>query len=157
MMTSWNGNICGVTGPLCGELKNGRHSAGDIFRCIFVNEKLWILIKISLKFVPKASIDNNPAFVKTLAWRRIGDKPLSDINPDRDSLTHICGTRGKWGLMFRMEVNESHFTGHSFVCSISLPMLKTKKIWKICVDCPNKTVFYESYVHAMKLCTPSKK
>ena len=31
-----------------------------IFRSIFVNEKFCILIKISLKFVPKGPIDNNP-------------------------------------------------------------------------------------------------
>ena len=31
--------------------------------CIFVNEKFCILIKISLKFVPKGPIDNNQALV----------------------------------------------------------------------------------------------
>ena len=31
--------------------------------CIFVNEKFYILIKFSLKFVPKGPIDNNPVFV----------------------------------------------------------------------------------------------
>ena len=31
------------------------------FRCIFVNEKFYILIKISLSFVPKGPIYNNPA------------------------------------------------------------------------------------------------
>ena len=36
---------------------------GDLFRCIFVNEKFSILNKISLKFVPKGLIDNNPALV----------------------------------------------------------------------------------------------
>ena len=36
--------------------------ADDIFKCILENEKLCILIKISLKFVPKDSFDNNPAF-----------------------------------------------------------------------------------------------
>ena len=35
----------------------------DIFRCIFMNEKFWILNKISLKFIPKGLIDNNPALV----------------------------------------------------------------------------------------------
>ena len=34
-----------------------------IFRCIFVNEKFCILIKISLNFVPKGPIDINPALV----------------------------------------------------------------------------------------------
>ena len=43
--------------------QNGRHFADDIFRCIFVNKKFFILIKISLKLVSKWPIDNNPALV----------------------------------------------------------------------------------------------
>ena len=43
--------------------QNGRQFAGDMFRCIFVNKKFYILIKISLKFVPKGPIDNNTALV----------------------------------------------------------------------------------------------
>ena len=58
--------------------QNGCNFADDIFRRIlFVNEKFFILIQISLKFVPKGPIDNNPAFVKIMAWRKIDDKPLS--------------------------------------------------------------------------------
>ena len=45
---------------------------------IFVNENIWIPIKISLKFVPKGSINNIPALVQIMAWRRPGDKPLSE-------------------------------------------------------------------------------
>ena len=37
--------------------------ADDIFKCIFLNEKFFILIKISLKFVPRGRIDNNPTLV----------------------------------------------------------------------------------------------
>ena len=37
--------------------------ADDIFRCIFVNEKLCILIGILSKFVPKSLINNNPVLV----------------------------------------------------------------------------------------------
>ena len=37
--------------------------ADDIFKFIFVNEKFCILIKISLKFVPKGSFDNDLALV----------------------------------------------------------------------------------------------
>ena len=43
--------------------QNGRHFADDIFNCIFVNETVGIFIKISLKFVPRGSIENNPALV----------------------------------------------------------------------------------------------
>ena len=49
----------------------------DILKCIFLNENVTISIQISVKFVPKASIDNKPALVQLKAWRRIGDKPLS--------------------------------------------------------------------------------
>ena len=58
--------------------QNGRYFADDIFRWVFVNEKCCILIKISLKTVPNGLINNNPALVKIMAWRRIGDKPLSE-------------------------------------------------------------------------------
>ena len=52
--------------------------ADDIFKCVSVNEKYFILIEISLKFVPKGPINNNPALVLVVAWRRIGDKLLSE-------------------------------------------------------------------------------
>ena len=58
--------------------QNGRHFADNIFRSIFINEKFCILIKISLKFVPKGPIGNNPALVKMMAWRRKGNKPSSE-------------------------------------------------------------------------------
>ena len=35
-------------------------------------------MKISLKLVPKGSINNIPALVQIMAWRRTGDKPLSE-------------------------------------------------------------------------------
>ena len=43
--------------------QNGHHFADDIFKCIFLNENVWIPIKISLKFVPKGPINNMPALV----------------------------------------------------------------------------------------------
>ena len=39
---------------------------------------VWILIKISLKFVPKGPINNIPAMVQIMAWHHPGDKPLSE-------------------------------------------------------------------------------
>ena len=58
--------------------QNGHLFTYYIFRCIFMNEKFYILITISLKFVPKGSIHKNPALIQIMAWRRIGDKPLSE-------------------------------------------------------------------------------
>ena len=57
--------------------QNGRHFADDVFKCIFLNENVWILLKILLKFVPKGPINNIPSLVQIMAWRRPGDKPLS--------------------------------------------------------------------------------
>ena len=37
--------------------------ADDMFRFIFVNEKFYILIKTSLKFVPNGQIDNKSALL----------------------------------------------------------------------------------------------
>ena len=37
--------------------------ADDNVKCIFLNGKLCISIQISLKFVPRGPIDNNPALV----------------------------------------------------------------------------------------------
>ena len=50
--------------------------ADNIFKCIFLNENDIIPIQISLKFVHGSPIDNKPALVQVMAWRRIGDKPL---------------------------------------------------------------------------------
>ena len=52
--------------------------ADDIFKRIFLNENVRILTQISLKFVPKGPIDNKSALVRKMAWRQIGDKPLSE-------------------------------------------------------------------------------
>ena len=58
--------------------QNGHRFAKCIFKRIFLNENVRISIKISLKFVPKGPINNNPALVQIMAWRRSGDKPLSE-------------------------------------------------------------------------------
>ena len=75
--------------------QNGRHFADDVFKCIFLNGNLWISIKISLKFVPDCQINNIPALVQIMAWRRPGDKPLSEPRMEC-LLTHICVTRPQW-------------------------------------------------------------
>ena len=106
-------NPCGTeTGKVCDNLvstmavivlapstlrpgQNGCHFANNIFKCIFLNENVWTPIKVSLKFVLKGPINNIPALVQIMAWRRPGDKPLSE--PMRVRLpTHICVTRPQW-------------------------------------------------------------
>ena len=43
--------------------QNGRHFPDDSFKCIFLNKNVLIFIKISLKFIPKGSINNIPVLV----------------------------------------------------------------------------------------------
>ena len=81
-----------------GPRQHGRHFADDIFRCIFLNENVWIPIKISLKFVPKGPVNNIPALVQIMAWRRPGDKPSSEPMMV-SSPTHICVARPQWVLI----------------------------------------------------------
>ena len=75
--------------------QNGRHFPDDIFRWIFLNENVWISIKISLKFVPRGPINYISTLVQVMAWRRPGDKPLSEPMMVRLP-THICVTRPQW-------------------------------------------------------------
>ena len=59
---------------------------------IFLSEIVRISIQMSLRFVPKGPINNISALVQIMAWRRPGDKPLTE--PMMVSLlTHICVTR----------------------------------------------------------------
>ena len=75
--------------------QDGRHFADDIFKCVFLNEDIWISINISLRFVTKGPINNIPALVEIMAWRRPGDKSWSQ-SMMMSLLTHICVTRPQW-------------------------------------------------------------
>ena len=137
-MTSPNGNIFLVTGPLWGESTGHRWipltkvSDAELW-CFFVslNKRLnkqlrhrpclcccvphicvhdchnlnvtssnafsWMKMHASRRkfywsLLLKVSIDNIPALVQIMAWRRPGDKPFPEPIMVR-LLTHICGTR----------------------------------------------------------------
>ena len=76
-------------------IQNGRHFPDDIFKWICLNENIWISINTSLKFVPMGPINNICTLVQVMAWRRPGDKPLSEPMMVRLP-THICVTRPQW-------------------------------------------------------------
>ena len=46
--------------------QNG-HFSDDIFKCIFMNDNVWISIEILLKFVPRGPINNILALVQIKA------------------------------------------------------------------------------------------
>ena len=72
--------------------QNGCHFPDNIFKSF---SWMKILIKISLKFVPKGPINTIPSLVQIMAWCRPGDKPFTEpmmVN----LLTHKYVTRPQW-------------------------------------------------------------
>ena len=65
------------------------------FEMHFVQLKLLFFIQISPKYVPCGQINNIPALVQIMAWRRSGDKPLSE-QWWLSLMTHIFDTRPQW-------------------------------------------------------------
>ena len=100
-----------------GARQNERQFPDDISKCIFLNESIWILIKISLKFIPKGQINNIPSLIQIMACRLVGAKPLSE--PMMVSLlTHISVIRPQW-------VHTGNRHGISSSCKITLAEITT--------------------------------
>ena len=57
--------------------QNGHHFTNNIFQIHFCEWKVLILINKSLNFVPKGQINNIPALVQIMAWRRVCHNPLA--------------------------------------------------------------------------------
>ena len=69
--------------------QNGWYFADNILKCIFVNEKIWILVDISLELVPKVQINNISSLVQIKTWCRTGTGHYL-------WLVHWCITRPQW-------------------------------------------------------------
>ena len=139
--------------------QNGSLFADDTFKRIFLNENNRISIKMSLKFVPKGLINNIPALVLIMAWRRPGDKPLSEPMMVR-SLTHICVTRPQWvnarlwySSVFKSQFSGAHFDDkfHTFevACCImaSAPIFRMGQLCEI--PCSNLKS-YQGFLYGVK-------
>ena len=119
--------------------ENVRDFADDNFKCIFLNENYKIPIRISLKFVPGSPIDNIPALVRIMAWRRPGDKPLSELMMI-SFFTHVCVTRPQWVNTLGPRQNCRYFAGNIFRCiflnenvSISIN-ISLKFVANVCIN-----------------------
>ena len=105
----------------------------------FFNENTRISINISLKFVPKGRINNIPALVPIMVWRRLGDKPSSEPMMV-GLLTHICVTRPQSVNTCPTEFNSGnmklylHFRSHlnkNIINMQQIPLLYDHKQWII--------------------------
>ena len=125
----------------------GRDKRATVSQTTLSNAFSWMKMlefrfKILLKHVPKGPINNNPALVQMLGWRRSGDRPLSE--PMIVSLlTPICVTRPQWVKVLWIQlfflwcicICNSHFlTGtwnHSFYAFISAACLWNVNVYSI--------------------------
>ena len=117
--------------------QHGRHFPDDTFKRIFLNENVWISLKLSLNYVPKGPINNIPALVQIMAWRRPGDKLLSEPMMVRLP-THICVTRPQ-------SVNQNtNFSSNELYLTISPAnfghVIQTSMCW---ISCQQKCYFGE--------------
>ena len=128
---------------------NGRHFADDTFKRIFLKENSRISIKISLNFVPKSPIYNIPALFQIMAWRRPGDKPISEARMV-SLLTHICVARPKWVI----NVHSSTFSETPNIVRVTSSDCCTVASYWWCVTwcfVPNKYSFLYAYHQIWKL------
>ena len=90
-MTWWNESINTLRPS-----QNVHHFTDDIFKCIFfLNENVWMSLKIFLMFVPQVRTNNIPTLVQIMAWHQPGDKPLPKPMVVR-LLMQICVTWPQW-------------------------------------------------------------
>ena len=54
--------------------QNGCHFTNALLKCNFINEKFYIVIQISLKFVPESPIKDKTGLVQLMDWHWSGDK-----------------------------------------------------------------------------------
>ena len=137
--------------------QNGRRFADDTFKRIFLNENVRISVKISLKFVPKVPINNNPALVQIMAWRRSGDKPL--FEPMMVSLLmHICITRPQWVNKQRVLMhghqgwNVQHGLFHIYMIYVCIWV-----VYSFCLFCCLFIIVTTQFVALYKPCKPKPK
>ena len=98
----------------------------------FFNDNVWISIWISLKFVPKGPINKIPALFQIMAWRRPGDKPLSEAMLV-SLLTHRCVTRPQWVILLSAMV----FMIYRMHYTVSSRFRKKKKHANSLICCSN--------------------
>ena len=75
--------------------QNGRRLQTPVSNAFSWMKKCKNFDHFSLTFVPKGLINNTSALIQITAWRRSGDKPLSEAMVF-NLLTHICVTRSQW-------------------------------------------------------------
>ena len=116
-------------------IEDGCHFPDDIFKYIFLNENEWIFVTISLKFVPKDSIDNIPSSVQIMAiiwtndglvyWRIYAFLGLHELNTDHLTPSSFCACRTVLTGFSASSRDTIAFDVHSAAC-----FMKWRSRWK---------------------------
>ena len=94
--------------------QNGRYFVDDIFKCFFA---------------PSFPINSIPTLVQTMAWRRPGDKPLSE-SVMFSLLTYICVTRPQGFNVVQMrEHSENYHQFFTFLVVIAVGPIDCDVTW----------------------------
>ena len=101
--------------------------ADDIFKIISLSENVLISIEISLKYVPKGPINNIPAPLQIIAWRRRGHKPLSELVMV-SLLTHIRVTRPQWVKQSHDRINLNPQVAYYNICPLHINAGSNEKL-----------------------------
>ena len=123
-----------------------------------------------MKFVPKGPINNIPALVHIMAWRRPGDEPLSE--PMLVSLTtHICVTRPQWvnslapgrcgsnfrSTLFKLIIQNSGYGTYCYIALKWMPRNHTNKksmLVQVMAWCHQATSHYMSQSWPSSMSSP---
>ena len=113
-------------------MKPGRIAAisQPTFWNIFFNENVWNDDSNSLNFVAKVPINNIPALMKVMAWRRPGDKPISETIMVR-IMTYICVTWPQW--VTGKNYNQYCLKGGKLLHTMLALYKKSRNLWIIAV------------------------
>ena len=102
-------------------------------------------------FVPKCPIDNIPSLVQIMAWRRPGNKPLSEPMFVRLP-THICVTRPQWvNCMYVLQFNQSSFFNQCTSSIGSFRHIVRSRIW-VCNYIHIKLLDQQKYTKCIYAC-----
>ena len=118
----------------------GWDKIATISQMTFSNAFSWMTtyefhLRFLLKFILKITTNNNPALVQIMAWRRPGDKPLSE--PMMVSLlTYICVKPYQWWLWFS-DQSGKHIVLSAFIIESTIYRYRRDFwngiFWSVCI------------------------
>ena len=112
-------------------IHRGRDKIADISQTTFSKAFSWMMLgislKSSLKFLTKVPINNITTLIQVMAWRRLGDKPLSEPMMVSLCIYVLLGLNELiyWGLIKLISIVLIHFPSRKFHAHLVLTVQLT--------------------------------